>query len=386
MPGLSATVRDLSAFERRAPCSDAERRAAEWLRAELGRRGHDAWVEPLWIRPQWPLALVLHCALAGAASVVAVGTPAVGLGLAVAALLSLLIEASGRTSPLRWLFRRRATQVVLTEPEDPDAVQLILCAGYDAPRRGLVFRDGLRRLAARGRGPGPLGWLIVATLVIAAAAGARLAGIDEPWLGAVQFVPTVALLLAFAAAADIGLSDVSPGASDPLSGAAVALALHDELAARPPEELSVSLLLYGASEGIPPGAVRAHLKREDLATEDVVVLELGACGAGEPVLATRHPQLRRAAVEAEIPPAPVRRPTATRVARALRLPTARLACLERGITPRSRQPSDTFEALDPEAMEAAYDAALDLIDALDEDLAERRAAHEADRDDVQATA
>jgi len=377
VPELSDTVRNLCAFERRAPCSDAERRAAEWLRDELARRGHDAWVEPLWIRPQWPLALLLHTALGVAASVVAVGAPAVGLGLALAALLSAGIEASGRISPLRWGFRRRATQVVITEPADPDAVRLVLCAGYDAPRRGLIFRDGVRRLVARGRGPGPLGWLLVALLVLAAAAGARLGGVEAAWLGAVQFVPTVALLLTFALAADVALSDVAPGASDPASGAAVALALHDELSDRPPAELSVSLLLCGGSEGIPPGAVRAHLKLEGHATEDVVVLELGACGAGAPVVAAGHPQLRAAAAEAGLEPAPVRRPTALRAARALRLPAARIACLEDGITPRSRQPSDVPEAVDPEAMAAAYDAALELVDALDDDLVARREAREA---------
>ncbi len=382
MPELLDTVRSLCAFERRGPCTDAERRAAEWLREELGRREHEAYVEPVWIRPQWPLALLLHAALAIVASVVSVSAPAVGLGIAVAVALSLLIEASGRTSPLRLPFRRRATQVVVTEREDPDVVELILCASYDAPRRGLIFRDALRRLAARGprRGPGPLGWLIVAVAVIAAAAGARLAGLDAAWLGAVQFVPTVVLLLAFAAAADIALSEVSAGASDPASGAAVALALHDELVAEPPGELSVSLLLAGAGETVPPAAVRAHLKREQLASEEVVVLEIGACGAGEPVLATGHPQLRRAAAAAELPLAPVRRPTAMRAARSLRLPTARLACLERGITPRSRQPSDTPEHVDPAAMEAAYEAALELIDALDEELAERREAREAERE------
>lgn len=378
MPEPLDTVRSLCAFARRAPCTDAERRAAGWLREELGRRGHEAWVEPVWIRPQWPLALLLHTALAVVASVVSVSAPAVGLGIAVAVVLSLLAEASGRTSPLRLPFRRRATQVVVTEPEDPDVIELILCAGYDAPRRGLVFRDAFRRLAARGRGPGPLGWLIAATLAVAAAAGARLAGLDAAWLGAIQFLPTVALLLAFAAVADIALSDVSPGASDPASGAAVALAAHDELVARPPGELSVSLLLAGAGESVPPAVVRAHLKREQLAPEEVVVLEIGACGSGEPVLATRHPQLRRAATAAQLPLAPVRRPTAMRAARSLRLPTARLACLEEGITPRSRQPSDTPEAVDGGAMEGAYEAALELIDALDDELAERRRAREAE--------
>ncbi len=374
MADLTATVRALCAFERRVPCSDAERRAAEWLAAELERRGHEAWVEPVWIRPQWALSLVLHAMLGVVASVVAVSAAAVGLGLALVAAVGLALEASGRTSPLRLAFRRRATQVVVTEPEDPDAVALMLCAGYDAPRRGLLFRDGFRRFAARGGGLGALGWLSLAALVVAAAAGARLGGVDALWLGVVQFVPTVALLVALAAAADFALSDVSDGASDPASGAAVALALHDELVARPPDELSACLLLVGASEGLPPTALRRHLKRERPDPANAVVLEFGPCGAGAPVLSTRHPQLKAAAAAAELPRAPLRHPSLARAARTLRLPTARLACRdERGITPRARQPSDTVDALDPVALDAAYEAGLDLVDALDEDVAARRA-------------
>jgi len=186
------------------------------------------------------------------------------------------------------------------------------------------------------------------------------------------------LILALAAATDVALSEVSPGANESASAVAVALALHDTLSARPPAEFSPALLLTGAGEGSPSSAVRAHLKAERLAPDRVVVLELGACGAGTPVLSTRHPQLRAAAAEAGLPLAPLRRPTAMRAARSLGLPAARLACVdERRITPHARQPDDTPERIEPAALQAALSTAVDLVDALDADLEGRRAARDA---------
>ena len=50
MGGLADVTEDLSAFGDRAACSDAERRAALWLHDELRERGHEAWVETVWVR------------------------------------------------------------------------------------------------------------------------------------------------------------------------------------------------------------------------------------------------------------------------------------------------------------------------------------------------
>ena len=342
-------IAGLCGFARRAPCSDAERRAANWLEAELARRGHEAWVEPLWTRPQWAPSLALALALAVAASVVAVAAAGVGLALALAATVSLGLEAAGRVSPLRLPFPRRATQVVVCEPPDPAAIRLVLCASYDAPRRGLLFADRLRRLAARGRGPGPLGWLALAAGAIAAAAGARLAGVDATWLGALQLIPTIVCLLGLAAAIDIALSDVCTGASDPASGAAVAVALLDELAARPPAGVSPALLLAGSGETIPAVVAGRHLRAERLDPARAVVLELGACGAGVPEVAARHPGLRAAAAEAGVAPGrrarePSRacRPRAWRAARprdGLRARGRRATSLPRSTRPPCRRPS-----------------------------------------------
>ena len=243
-----------------------------------------------------------------------------------------------------------------------------------------MTRDGPRRLAARlrrrlgGRAPGPRAWVALALLAVAACAGLRELGVEGSWLGPAQFLPTVALLGALAAAGDIAVSPVSPGAGDNAAGVGVAVALHAELTRDPPASLAPALLLYGAGDGGPP-ALRAHLRRERLDRTRVVVLELGPCGAGAPAYAATHPQLRAACERAAerlggaARRAPLRGSSAAAAARGRRLPAAWIGALDAaGIAPRSRQPSDTLEHLDPAAAEAVLDFALACVDALDAEL------------------
>jgi hypothetical protein len=219
--------------------------------------------------------------------------------------------------------------------------------------------------------PGPLVWVAIALAAVVAACAARVAGAEGNLVGALQFVPTVVLLLAATAALDIGLSEVSHGASDDASGVAIAIALHEELTAGPPERLSAGLLLAGAGE-LFPLALRAHLRAERPAAEATVLLELGPCGGGAPAWHTHHPQLAAAAGAVSEPAAPrrrVNRPTATGAAHALGLPAIFVRCLDaRGISPRARTARDTPDALDDDAMETAVDFCLALVDGVDAEL------------------
>src|SRR3954468_12832384 len=117
------------------------------------------------------------------------------------------------------------------------------------------------------------------------------------WLGLLQFVPTIALLLVLAAAGDAAVADSVPGGEAP---PAVAVALHDELRRNPPVRLSTALLLHGA--------LRAHLRRERPDRRATVLLELGS-GSG---YASSHPKLR-AAAEAAGAGKRIRRPGTRRV-------------------------------------------------------------------------
>ena len=94
-----------------------------------------------------------------------------------------------------------------------------------------------------------------------------------------------------------------------------------------------------------------------------------------PAYATAHPQLRAACGLAAdaldgAARAPLRRSGAAAAARGRRLPAAWIGALdETGIAPRSRQPLDTLEHLDPATNEAVLDFALACVDALDAELA-----------------
>jgi len=239
----------LAALRPRAVCSDVERRAAVLLHDDLRARGHEAWLETHWVRPQLAPAVALGCATAAAGGLIAIGAPALGLAVAALGALSLLADVAGATGPLRALLPRRASQVVLVAPAGGAVVDLLVAARTDVPRHGLA-----RRL---GRVPGGLAWLPGCALAVAVAAAARVAGADGMLLGAVQLVPTVVLMLATAGALDAAAAPVADGSAED-EALAAALALHDALVRDPPPGIAAGLLLAS------PDALRAHLRRERL--------------------------------------------------------------------------------------------------------------------------
>jgi hypothetical protein len=324
---MRSLVDGLCAHAGRGACSDAERRAALWLHDELRSRGHEAWVETRWLRPQWALALALGSLLAAAGSLRSVVAPVPGLVAAVAGAVTMVVRP----------FPRRATQHVLTALPD-DGVVAVIAAAYDAPRRGLVSERLVRHPAVPA-----------CAAVIVAAAVARVAGYEPGWLGVVQLVPTLALIVAVAAATDRALGDWERGANDNASGVAVAVALFEELSRRPLRALTPALLLVGAGHALPREA-RRHLRREGLSAERVTLLELGPCGAGEPVWAARHPQVRAAAERAS---AALGRAASSEGRVGARWPAIRIEGSARG------------EDVDPAALDAALDLALGVVDAVD---------------------
>jgi hypothetical protein len=270
---------EIARFAPRAACSDVERRAAVWAHDDLRARGHEAWVETHWVRPQLALALALGCALTAAGGLVAVGAPVLGLAIAAVGGLSLLVDLLGGASPLRRLFPRRATQVVLVPPDERAAqVELLLSARTDVPRRGLAARlDGV---------PGGLSWLALCATAVVAAAAARVAGADGLALGIAQLVPTVVLLLAVGGALDAAVAPVGDGHAED-EALTAALALHEELVREPAPGIAAGLLLGG------PDALRSHLRRERLDRARTALLYVRD---GE--LRSGHPQWLAAAAHA----------------------------------------------------------------------------------------
>jgi hypothetical protein len=383
----------LARFPARAAGTDSERRAARWLAAVIAAGGREVDLEAHWVRPGWPLVLVLHAALGVAGSVVAVSHPAIGLALAAAALLSLLLDGLGLAHVLRRLTPARATQNLVSPPTAATRsgreriVRLVICAPYDAPRAGVAFREPVRaavaraQAAARGRLPGPPAWMALALVVVVGMAGARLAGSDGRAVDALQFVATLGLMLAIALLVDVALSAPGPGANEPGSAAAVAIALASALDRDPPRRLAVELVLAGAGDAGMRELVRSRQGR--WRPEATAVLQVAACGRGTPrwwrsdgpLVALRlHPRLTALAAEVAGSSATSRRghgPGLAWRARVAGWPAIAVGSREDAAWPRhSHRPEDVASRLDPAAMRAALDLCLALVAALDEDLAE----------------
>lgn len=279
---LRATIAELTAYVRPS-ASAGERRAAEWIAARLESFGHPARVEVerahggYW----WPLG-VLNVASAAAAVAMRRGgvRPRLAAGVVGAFAAAAIWDEVGGG---RLWFRRRAmphrdTFNVVAEAGDADAAEtIVVVAHHDAAHSGLVFHPALPRLFAerfpaqhaRSEQSFPvmyatwLGPVLVAAAALSgrrglARAGAVLAG------GAAV------------AMADIGRSQVVPGANDNLSAVAVLVALGRALAERPAAGVRVLLVSTGSEESFMEGMqgfVRRHRATLDPARTTVLCLE-----------------------------------------------------------------------------------------------------------------
>ena len=389
------TLSGLAAFERRGAGTDAERRAAAWLRHELEDGGREAATEPIWCRPNWAAAHAWHVATALAGSLLAVGTPWLGCGLIALALASLIADARfGRSAGRRLTFERASQNVVAPAPalssDREPRVRLILTANYDAARTGIAYANVLRRaatkLGAATRAPGWLGWLAIAFVWLEAVAIARATGSKGTAIAVAQLVPTVGLVLGLALLLELAIAGFGPSANDNASGVAVAIAIARALDAAPPRHVAVDVVLAGAGDGQPTG-LGLHLKarKRTLTNQNTVVVGIAPTGAGEPrwwvsdgplLPLAYFAQLRSmcsdlAAGEPELHAHPHRgRGTTPALAARLRhLPAITIGALDdSGLAPRSHQPGDTPDSIDTSALDRAVEFGLLLVDAIDASL------------------
>jgi hypothetical protein len=407
------TVSALAAFEQRGAGSDAERRAALWLRGELRTRQRDATVETFWCRPNWALTHAWHVALAVAGSLVSVGSPKVGGALILVALVSLSVDAlTGRSLGRRLTPERASQNVVSRAPGGPPTpagdtrsgagagpirdgrppVTLLITANYDAGRAGLAYRPALRRAAARlqratGRmAPGWLGWLALAFTWLLVTAVLRAGGAGGTAIGVAQLIPTAALVLGLALLLDLASAGYAPGANDNASGVALALALTRVIDAAPPRRLSVEVVLQGAGDGTMTGLAR-HLRgrRRELTARNAVVLGIGPCGAGEPFwwsgdgpliplrflrrLTEVAQRVTGAGTEIGATGHRGRGTTPAFPARLAGLPAITIGNLDPdGLAPRSHRSDDLPDAVDRGAIDRLLTLALTLVDGIDADL------------------
>jgi hypothetical protein len=259
---------------RRAPGSDAERRAARYLETRLRGLGRRAEVEAIQAWPNWPAAYALCAALSLAGSLLSVSSPIAGTAAALAGALLLFLDAGLLVPVARRLFGRRASQNVISVETRKRPGLVVLVAHYDAGRGGLALGRRLRR----GIGPRALWW---AQLGVLACCVARVAGLDALALGVIQFVPTVALVVAVALLIDIALAPTRGGENDNASGVALALRVAERLGPGRLEHFDVGLVFPGAQKA-PAAGMRSFLKRHrtELARESTVFINVDEVGSG----------------------------------------------------------------------------------------------------------
>jgi len=376
---LRTVVSELDRFKRPS-ASEGERRGADWIAARMRRHGHRATVEVerahggYW----WPLGLLNGgAALAG----VAAQRSRSRWTRLVAGLLSAVAAAAiwdevggGRLWFRRALLPHRDTFNVVTEAGDPQGSEtIVVVAHHDAAHSGLVFHPALPRLFAerfpaqheRSNQSAPImycTWLGPVLVALGA------------FLGRMGLVRAGSLLggLAAAAMADIGRSQVVPGANDNLSAVAVLLALARSLAERPTPGVRVLLLSTGSEESFMEGMqgfMRRH--RATLDPEHTTVLCLECVGSptlalveAEGMLRMRYyseaarERLARAAAEAGVELVRGLRTVAASdalIAMRRGYPAAMLASVDSTKFPSNYHwPSDTPENLDWSTIERAF--------------------------------
>jgi hypothetical protein len=288
---LRTVVGELDRFKRPS-ASEGERRAADWIAARIRRHGHESTVEVerahggYW----WPLGL-----LNGGAALAGIGarrarsrrTRLLAGGLSAVAAAAIWDEVGGG----RLWFRRAAlphrdTFNVVAEAGDPDGAEtIVVVAHHDAAHSGLVFHPALPRLFAerfpaqheRSQQSAPIMYCTWLGPVLVALGSL---------LGRMGLVRAGSLLGACAAGAmaDIGRSQVVPGANDNLSAVAVLVALARSLAQRSTPGVRVLLLSTGSEESFMEGMqgfIRRHRLTLDPAHTTVLCLEC----VGSPTLA-----------------------------------------------------------------------------------------------------
>lgn len=290
MPGRHSNLRDrmdpmretaaLAGQDRRVAGSDAERRAAVHVRDRLRSLGREAEAQAIQIRPRFGLTHAIHAVLAIVGSVVAVGSPPLGAALVLVAAVSAFLDVSGTLHVVRRLTGRRASQNVESLEDGDKSGVLVLVANYDAPRGSAAFERARSLL----RDP----WLamLIAMLAILLCCTLRIFGIEGSVLTAVQFAPTVLLILLTPAFVDVELSE---GVGAPADAAAVAtvLGLAEELGGEL-EHFDVWVVLTGSQHPFALGMGGwLRRRRRELDRGTTAVLHVDSVGDG-PVRFTRR--------------------------------------------------------------------------------------------------
>ena len=277
---LRERLEELERIERPS-ASDGERRAAEWLVAQLGELGAEARIEAedghgtYW----WPLGIGAALGALGAAATLR-GRRFLGALLGTVGAAGIADDFPPGQRRLRRILPRRTTYNVVCELGDPDAEHtVVLSAHHDAAHSGLVFHPALPELADR------LGLVersdTSPPLMAPVVGGPLLAALGA--LTGRRLLSKLGLVLGLgsvAAMTDIGARKSVPAANDNGSAVVALLELARRFLADPPSGIRVVLLSTGSEESFSEG-MKAFGERhfDELPRESTFFLCLETLGA-----------------------------------------------------------------------------------------------------------
>jgi hypothetical protein len=372
--------------------SEAERRAAEHLADRLRALGREAVLEPIEVRPDYPLTHTLGGLLAASGSALSPRWPRLGLAALLVAASSTYGDLTTRFHLLRRLTRRVRSQNVVSRERGEKPAVLVLVAHYDSAHTGWIFDPHAAERRARlgrrlGHEIGPFAPFMWSLWVALGLAVTRLAGARSRALTAAQLAPALILGTTAALLLQVRGAEVVPGANDNASGVATILRLAERHGGRL-EHFELWVLLTAAEEGMLLGMrewLRAH--RHELDPERTVFVNVDIAGYGTVRYTTREglafprshahelielcEQIRADDRERRYDA----RPLDSRLVTDAYVPTLhgyraiQITCLpELNIAPHYHQPSDTPDHLQPEALERAFEFCSELIRRIDQRL------------------
>jgi hypothetical protein len=277
---LRERLEELERIERPS-ASDGERRAAEWIVAQLGELGAEARIEAedahgtYW----WPLGIGAALGALGAVAALR-GRRVLGTLLGAVGAAGMADDFPPGQRRLRRLLPRRTTYNVVCELGDPNAERtVVLSAHHDAAHSGLVFHPAIPELADR------LGMLdrtdTSPPLMAPVLGGPVLAALGA--LSGRRMLTKLGLVLGLgsvAAMADIGHRKSVPAANDNGTAVVALLALARRFLVDSPEGIRVILLSTGSEESFSEG-IKAFGERHfgELPRESTFFLCLETLGA-----------------------------------------------------------------------------------------------------------
>jgi hypothetical protein len=284
MPDEAIWLRErLEELERieRPSASDGERRAAEWIVAQLAELGAEARIEAedahgtYW----WPQGIGAALGALGAIAALR-GRRLLGMLLGTVGAAAIADDFPPGQRRLRRLLPRRTTYNVVCELGDPDAERtVVVSAHHDAAHSGLVFHPALPELADR------LGMLdrtdTSPPLMAPVIGGPVLAALGA--LSGRRLPAKLGLLLGLgsvAAMTDIGTRKSVPAANDNGTAVVALLDLARRFLADPLQGIRVILLSTGSEESFSEG-MKAFGERhfDSLPRESTFFLCLETLGA-----------------------------------------------------------------------------------------------------------